>query len=171
MTVTYDEAQSGYWTIETPFNEQDDWDYDQEYYYEPVVIEMPGSIYGYDPVQQRMMIVLAMVVLGVLLFAGLALPRIRAASSTITTGSVAAATIIEADVPTAANVGNEFMAGTFTGSLSPLFTPEVQHWAPQIMKWAKNRTSTPISWRRLCKLNLVATPSSNQLPAPKACSK
>ena len=94
-------------TIETPFNEQEEWDYDQEYY-EPIVIEMPNSFYGYDPVQQRMMIVLAMVALGVLLFAGLAMPRIRSASVALPTGSTTAAmaaerdAIADVDVPTAA---------------------------------------------------------------------
>ena len=155
MTVTYDEAQSGYWTIETPFNEQDEWDYeDQLYYEEPIVIDMPNSIYGYDdPVQQRMMIVLATVVLGVLLFGGLALPRIRAASTSLTTAATntdLTAAVIDVDVPTAANVGNanEFVAATYTGELSPLFTAEVQHWAPQIMKWAEAYNLDP---------NIVAT--------------
>lgn len=149
MTVTYDEAQSGYWAIETPFNESEEWDYYDQEYYEPIVIDMPTSLYGYDPVQQRMMIVLATVVLGVFLFAGLALPRIRAASTSLTTAATdTTAALIDVDVPTAANVGNEFVVGTYTGELSPLFTAEVQHWAPQIMKWAEAYNLDP---------NIVAT--------------
>ncbi len=147
MTITYDHAGNEYWTIETPFNEQVA--YEQEYdEHDPVIIEMPNAIYGYDPVQQHMVIILAMVVLGLLLFAGLALPRLRSASSTETVNTGTTITETTANVPTAANVGGGALSGTFTGSLSPLFTAEVQYWAPQIMGWAETYNLDP---------NIVAT--------------
>jgi hypothetical protein len=38
--------------------------------------------------------------------------------------------------------------GEMTGSLSPIFTPEIQHWGPQIIRWAADYNLDP---------NLVAT--------------
>ncbi len=143
MSITYDEAQSGYWTIETPFTQDDSYEYDDEYY-EPVIIDMPGTIYQTDPVQQRMIVVLALVILGVFLFGTLAIPQMRAASYKTSTSYESSSV----DVPTAANLGEGQVAGTFTGTLSPLFTAEVQHWAPQIMQWAEAYNLDP---------NIVAT--------------
>ena len=143
MTITYDETQSGYWTIDTPLSEGSSYEYEYDDY-EPVIIDMPGYGYGTDPVQQRMMVVLAMVALGIFLFAALAVPRLRAGSDFTTSTSYANSV----DVPTAANVGSGQVVGTFTGSLSPLFTAEVQHWAPQIMQWAEAYNLDP---------NIVAT--------------
>ena len=83
MSLIYDEAHSGYWTIETPFSEDDQYEY--EVYEQPVIIDMHGAMYGTDPVQQRMMVVLAMVALGIILFAGLAIPRLQSAPHKSTT--------------------------------------------------------------------------------------
>lgn len=150
MSITYDEAQSGYWTIDTPLSEDSSYEYGYEYEeYEPIIIDMPGYGYGADPVQQRMMVVLAMVALGIFLFAALAVPRLRAGSALSTTTSPSTEQAgSNVDVPTAANVGDGQVAGSFTGSLSPLFTAEVQHWAPQIMQWAEAHNLDP---------NIVAT--------------
>lgn len=89
-----------------------------------------------DSVQQRMMIILAFVALGVILFAGLAAPRIQgkgaAGHGTVSNGAA-----------------NSLDVTTFTsGGISPLFTPEVQHWAPQIVAWAAEHSLDP---------NMVAT--------------
>lgn len=92
--------------------------------------------YGMHPIQQRMMIILAFVVVGTLLFVGLAAPRIRG------TGIVNNGT----ENQVAANTAG---ATTYTGGgIAPLFTREVQHWTPQIMAWAAEHGLDP---------NMVAT--------------
>ncbi|MCL4267107.1 MAG: transglycosylase SLT domain-containing protein [Anaerolineae bacterium] len=90
--------------------------------------------YGMHPIQQRMMVILAFVVTGTLLFIGLAAPRIQGKG--VTGGGA----------NTAANGAN---VTTFTGGgIAPLFTREVQHWTPQIMAWAAEHGLDP---------NMVAT--------------
>jgi soluble lytic murein transglycosylase-like protein len=90
--------------------------------------------YGMNPIQQRMMIILAFVVLGTLLFVGLAAPRIQGRGAADNTANGAA------------NTGN---VTTFAGGgISPLFTREVQYWTPQIVAWAAEHGLDP---------NMVAT--------------
>ncbi len=95
--------------------------------------------YGMHPIQQRMMIILAFVVVGTLLFVGLAAPRIQGKG-------LAGEGVNHGAANTAANGAN---AATFTGGgIAPLFTREVQHWTPQIMAWAAEHGLDP---------NMVAT--------------
>ncbi|HRQ38789.1 MAG TPA: transglycosylase SLT domain-containing protein [Chloroflexota bacterium] len=91
--------------------------------------------HGMHPIQQRMMIILAFVVVGTLLFVGLAAPRIQGkgvAGEGATTGAVNTAAV----------------ASFSGGGIAPLFTREVQHWTPQIMAWAAEHGLDP---------NMVAT--------------
>ena len=124
MTIYADQPNS-YWTIETPFDEYED----EAYFYEaePVIIDMPYA--GYQDVmrQQRMVLILAMVVIGVFLFAALALPRTQAAAKggvTAVTQSTVAQTNTAVNIPA-------------SGAIAPLFTPEVQYWAPKIGEWSQ----------------------------------
>lgn len=87
---------------------------------------------GMNPVQQRMMIILLFVIAGAFLFAGLALPHIK--------DNVAAGD---------GRVANSGSVAAFAGGgISPLFTREVQYWAPQILGWAQQYSLDP---------NMVAT--------------
>lgn len=72
-----------------------------------------------NPVSQRMMVILVFVSVGAFLFGALALPRIQGRVE-MSNGN------------RAANTGFAVLGG----GISPLFTPEVQHWAPQIVAWA-----------------------------------
>lgn len=86
-----------------------------------------------NPIQQRMVIILGFVLVGIFLFAFLAIPQIRDK----TTGTVQQSN-------NAANTG----FATSHGGISPLFTREVQHWTPQIMVWAETYNLDP---------NMIAT--------------
>ncbi len=123
MTVYADEPNS-YWTIETPFYEDDE---EANYYEaEPVIIDMSYAGYQDAARQQPMVLILAMVVIGVFLFAALALPQTRAAKGGVT--AVTESTTTQTN--TAVNI-------PASGAIAPLFTPEVQYWAPQIAEWSQ----------------------------------
>lgn len=123
MTI-YADQPSSYWTIDTPFNEAED----DVYYYEdePIILDVPYA--GYQSVQQRMILVLALVVIGIFLFAGLALPQTRAEQNRGT--AVTETTSSQTQNDTAVNLSGN-------GAIAPLFTPEVQYWAPKIAEWSQ----------------------------------
>ncbi len=123
--IIYADQPASYWLIETPFDEYED----EAYFYEaePVVIDAPYA--GYQDVmrRQRMVLILAMAVIGVFLFAALALPRRQATAKggvTAVTQSAIAQTNTAVNVPA-------------SGVIAPLFTPEVQYWAPKIGEWGR----------------------------------
>ncbi len=107
--------------IETPLSDYDDpyFDLDDEPVYHG----------WYDPVQsvQRRMLIILMVVASVAVLGFVAIWR---SDSTA--------------VPqTAANASSETVAEVVGGAISPLFTREVQHWAPQISAWAAEHNLDP----------------------------
>ncbi len=124
MTVYADQASS-YWTIETPFDE-----YEEEvYFYEddPVIIDVPYGAYQDVVRQQHLVLILALVVIGVFLLATLALPRTRAVKGGVTA-------VADTTTTTQTNTAGNIPAA---GTIAPLFTPEVQYWAPKIAEWSQ----------------------------------
>jgi hypothetical protein len=129
MTV-YEEYYLNNGPVGTPLNLEEE--EDAAYSFAEVERFWPGGYTpaGMNPIQQRMTVILIFVFVGALLFAGLALPRIK--------GNIAVSD------GRAANTGNV----TLSGGISPLFTPEVQYWTPQILAWAQQYSLDP---------NMVAT--------------
>lgn len=133
MTIS-EQSMPGYWSVETPLYE--------EYEYEaPFILEQyPPAI---DVVQQRMALILFAVILIVGLFATFALPRLGVGQGTETTLSQATPA-----APADSAAGQEVAVAAASGAISPVFSREVQHWAPQIVQWAAAHSLDP---------NMVAT--------------
>ncbi len=137
MTIYEQTAPPSVWAVESPLNE----------YYEDEMIRIGyADIPQFDPIQQRMIGILLFVTAAVVAFAMLVLPNLlqndgETAVSANTTDNTALQTDARAD---SVNIGP---AGS-GGIISPVFSPEVQHWAPQISKWATAYNLDP---------NIVAT--------------
>ncbi len=118
---------TSFYPVDTPLTEPDD---DSLYHW-------PRSVVAHDPmaaVQQRMMLVLAAALAFVVLFAMWAirnggLSDATAATTDTTAGDPAAEQTQEQPAPEAA-------LPVAAGGIAPLFTREIQHWAPQIVAWA-----------------------------------
>jgi soluble lytic murein transglycosylase-like protein len=85
-----------------------------------------------DPVQRRMLLILAAVASTIILFAALGLPRHQAAApKVLTSGEVRESAGTEGgrpDLPT---------------QISPLFSAEVMSWQPEILRWASDHELDP----------------------------
>lgn len=128
MTIS-EQSMPGYWNIETPLNE--------EYEYEaPLILDQyPPPI---DLVQQRM----ALILLAVIVIAGL---FITVVVPSLGVGQVTEASLSQA-TPAAGSdtaAGQEVAVAAASGAISPVFSREVQHWAPQIVKWAADYSLDP----------------------------
>jgi soluble lytic murein transglycosylase-like protein len=139
MTV-YEQQLTTYWTVDTPLNEQ----FEYEYEYEPEIIldeyDLPP-----DPTQQRMMMILTFVLVGVLLFALLVLPRLAQADLPLLSNSAAEV----ANQPAAENVGETASkAVNYQGKISAVFSDEIKYWESDIVRWASEHSLDP---------NMVAT--------------
>ena len=134
----YNESVS---VIDTPFAASEDWDlWDEE----------SSTLYGSQfSVQSRMFVILAVVSMIVVGFSLFAIPRnigaapvdmnVAAVSENPVNQQVEEITAVEPAVESAVAV---------TGSISPIFTAEVQHWENQIVKWSAAHDLDP---------NIVAT--------------
>ncbi len=127
MTAYQDNPPFG--LVDSPLNY-----YDEEQYY---LIE---QVYAPDPVaivQRRMMLVLAASLIFMLAFGAWALRASNiGAGSVATSGEQAvAAEAAPGDAAVAENSA-AVPAPAAVGGIAPLFTPEVQHWAAQIVAWA-----------------------------------
>lgn len=128
MTV-YEQQLTSYWTVDTPLNEQ--------FEYEPEIIideyDLPP-----DPMQQRMMMILVFVLVGVLLFALLVMPQLAKADlSPLESGS--AETINP--VTTAGDAASK--AVNYQGKISAVFSDEVKYWESDIVRWANEYSLDP----------------------------
>lgn len=122
QTLPQSQMVGHYRVIETPLM-HDDYDYDDQQVYLP---PHQGPQVA-DPIQQRMVVILGAVGVLILLFALLALPKLRGerdATAVTTTNPQA-----EPETAVAAEPLVE-------GNISPVFAREVKHWEPQILKWA-----------------------------------
>jgi len=139
MTV-YEQQLTTFWTVETPLNEHEY----EPFQYEPEIVideyDLPQ-----DPMQRRMMMIVAFVVVGALLFGALVLPRLAQATAFSPENSLAAA----AQPDAAASSGN--VAGNtvnYQGQISAGFSDEVKYWEADIVRWAGEFNLDP---------NMVAT--------------
>ena len=76
MTV-YEQQLTTFWTVDTPLNDQE---YDP-FQYEPEIV-IDEYDFPPDPMQRRMLMIVAFVVVGAMLFAGLVMPRLAQATAT-----------------------------------------------------------------------------------------
>jgi soluble lytic murein transglycosylase-like protein len=110
-----------YYQVDTPLNED----------FEPQLLPIVRRDLPVDQVQQRMLLILASVVIIVGLLAVFVVPKRSpgaASQSVAQTGDVPAVT---------ENVNSaEAAAPVPPGALSPVFSREVLHWQPQILAWA-----------------------------------
>ena len=116
---------TSFYPVDTPLTEPDD---DSLYHW-------PRSAVVDDPmaaVQQRMMLVLGAALAFVVLFAmwAVRIGGLSDATADTTAGDAAAQQTEEQPAPEAA------APVAAVGGIAPLFTREVQHWAPQIVAWA-----------------------------------
>lgn len=119
--------QVSYQVVETPLNEFE--------WQEPIRIEeheIPG-----DPIQQRMMVILAfalVVIVGLAVFIvskwGEPVIEAAAADSAVSTNT----TVVE-NAPAA--------IPAVSGALSPVFSAQIKHWEPQILAWAAQYSLDP----------------------------
>ena len=144
MTIYQQTAPPIVWDVESPLDE----------YYEEETIRI-----GYadlppvatDPIQQRMIGILLFVTVAVVGFAILVLPNLLRNSgeeTAVTADSAANAAGKITTNQTDTRTESVNVAPAAGGIISPVFSPEVQHWAPQISKWAAAYNLDP---------NIVAT--------------
>ena len=110
-----------YYTVDSPLNEE----------LGPLIQIRKRDLQS-DPIHRRMLLILVSVVLTVLAFAMLMLPG-RAFSEPETVPEISAqsaAPLPEIEAP-------------IEGALSPVFSAEVQHWAPSILRWASETGLDP----------------------------
>lgn len=105
--------------INTPFTDADE--LDDEYFHVQVSEE---TYWGPDPFHRRMLLILGVVVAIVVLFAT-KLPAVKENTPAVAVVEAAEAEPAPPDQPVLPPSG-----------ISSIFTPEVQHWGPQITAWA-----------------------------------
>lgn len=118
--------ETSYYPLDSPLNRPEDIPYRWS---RPPATHMPDPMVA---VQQRMILILAAVFLFIISFGYLA---VRSNPS----GGVAhqqAEVAQESASEQTGSAGQEVAAIPSTGGIAPLFTKEVQHWAPQIVAWA-----------------------------------
>ncbi len=137
MTV-YEQQLTTYWTVDTPLNEYDPYEYEPE-----IVID--AYTLPYDPVQRRMIMIVTFVLVGALLFAVLVMPQLAKANTLNTplANNDAAETLSIAGGANAA--GNTV---NYQGKISAVFSDEVKYWEADIVRWASEHNLDP---------NMVAT--------------
>lgn len=118
------EHEPPYYAVSTPLNYLDE--EEQWLDYEPVVLVDPMQ-----QVQRRMVLILIAVIAFVFGFGFVATRGIDGQSDGL---SVAQNSSDESAAAVAANVAPS--EGTGGGGISPLFTREIQHWAPAIVAWS-----------------------------------
>ncbi|MCA9901170.1 MAG: transglycosylase SLT domain-containing protein [Anaerolineales bacterium] len=127
MTV-YEQQLTSYWTVETPLNEQ--------FEYEPKIIIGEEDL-AQDPIQRRMMMILVFVLVGALLFAILVMPRLASANLPLISHAAEGSTNMVA----AEQSGGQTVA--YFGQISPVFSNEVKYWEADIVRWATDHNLDP----------------------------
>ena len=124
--TTYQE--NPYYFVDSPLNQPDD---DEAWWVAPDHAQAAA-----DPmaaVQQRMMLILAAAFLFIVAF-GFWAVRSTNIGPAAASGEMAAEP--EAAAPEESVAEQVVAPPAPTGGIAPLFTPEIQHWAPQIVAWA-----------------------------------
>lgn len=133
MTV-YEQQLTSYWTVETPLNEY------EQFEYEPEIIidefDLPP-----DPTQRRMMMILIFVLFGAMLFAVLVMPRLAKADLPLVGDSAVqdqeTANMVAAESEPAGQVVN------YEGKIAAVFSNEVKYWEAEILRWASEHNLDP----------------------------
>jgi soluble lytic murein transglycosylase-like protein len=130
--ITYEQPMPAYWSVETPLSE--------EYEYEaPLILDQYAP--STDVVQQRMLLIL----FSVLAIAGLAavfvVPKLGVGQGAAAQSAAAAPASSSATSEDSTN--QEVVMAAVAGAISPVFSGEIQHWAPQIVKWAADHSLDP----------------------------
>jgi hypothetical protein len=118
-----------YQVVQTPLNQNqvDDYEYDYDYiqpFYRP---QLPA-----DKLNQRMMIIL-IVVMGLVFTAVVTITVPRLLKLDNSPPAVALETTTQKEMT---NSEVETAVAVVSGGISPVFSPQIQHWAPQIIAWA-----------------------------------
>lgn len=141
MTV-YEQQLTTFWTVDTPLS---DHEY-ESYQYEPEIVideyDLPQ-----DPMQRRMIMIVAFVLVGALLFAALVMPRLAQATAS-SPGTNQAADVAAPPADVAANTGAAANSVNYQGKISAVFSDEVKYWEEDIVRWAAEHSLDP---------NMVAT--------------
>lgn len=127
------------WSVESPLNEEEEiieWE-------EPLQLDPSDfETYPLSSLQQRMFLILGVITILVVMFGLLVLPPVLSAFTGIPeVKSVSQVGNTAASQPQAAPV-------VAMGAISPIFSPSVQYWGPQIVQWAAAHNLDP---------NMVAT--------------
>lgn len=128
MTV-YEQPITYYQVVDTPLSEEFET-------LEPPLPFEPRTVPG-DPVQQRMLFILAFVVGVIALFGAVVIPRWAAREK----AEPATVSTTEETAPVAEN--DTAVSLPTNSSLSPIFSPEVRHWEPQILAWSAQHGLDP----------------------------
>ncbi len=126
-----------YEIVDTPFTREYDGDAEFDPYIE-VSYQWQDQrfVYGRSPLEQRMMVVPALVGMVLVLMALFVFPRLLSGISVEAgTGAVEEVAVADTAVETTTQTTTE-TTGAATGSIAALFSPEIQHWAPQIVAWS-----------------------------------
>ena len=131
MTV-YEQQLTTFWTVDTPLNEQ--------FEYEPEIIIEEQDL-PQDPMQQRMMMILTFVLVGVFLFAVLVMPRLAQADVPLLSSS----SPVVAEAANAVTAANEVASKpvNYEGKIAAVFSDEVKYWEADIVRWANEHSLDP----------------------------
>lgn len=130
-----------YEIVDTPFTRE----YDPDAEYDPFIEvsyewQDQRFVYGPSPLEQRMMLVPALVGMVLVLLALFVFPRLL---SGIGTGAATGEVVGESSQVEEGETAVVPTTGTTSGAISAVFSPEIQHWAPQIVEWSKQFNLDP----------------------------
>ncbi len=124
-----------YEIVDTPFTRE----YDADAEYDPFIEvnyewQDQRFVYGRSPLEQRMMLVPALVGMVLVLMALFVFPRLL---SGIGTGAAVESGQAVGEEGRGETAVSPATTGITTGAISAVFSPEIQHWAPQIVAWSE----------------------------------
>ncbi|MBK8987115.1 MAG: transglycosylase SLT domain-containing protein [Chloroflexi bacterium] len=129
-----------YEIVETPFTS--DYEGDAGYGYDPFIEahyewQNQRFVYGRSPLEQPFLMVPILVVTVLALMALFVFPRLLAGivveASPVVTGETLGETAVST---TQTEAVADAPAAAASGAIASLFSPEIQHWAPQIVAWS-----------------------------------
>lgn len=124
-----EESAPNYWTVDSPLN---------EFEADDAFTAIEHVDFAPDPLQHRMLLILLFVTAVVVPFALFVVPNLLSApDGTTTTNAVGSEAVAESAAPPPPPPA----AGA--GAISPVFSPEVQHWADDIVRWAAAHNLDP----------------------------
>ena len=132
--TTYEQSMPAYWSVETPLSEE--YEYDA-----PLILDHYPPVS--DVVQQRMILIL----FSVLAIAGLAvvfvIPKLGVSQGAVAQNVAEAAQAVAPPASNTDTTNQEVAVAAAAGVISPVFSREIQHWAPQIAQWAADHSLDP----------------------------